>query len=60
MPVDRRVTFGIGESSGEVDDDPNVTTSVRRAPPHGSTVPRWWGTSDGGRGGTIVESAYVP
>ena len=50
MPVGSRVAFHIGESSGEDDDDPNVATGDKRAPPQGSTAPRWWGTSDG-RGG---------
>ena len=49
MPVGSRVASHIGESSGEDDDDPNVATGDGRAPPQGSTAPRW-GTSDG-RGG---------
>ena len=52
MPVGSRLAFDIGEYNGEDDDDPNVATRDGRAPPHGSMVPRWWGTSDGGRGGT--------
>ena len=46
-----RVAFHIGESSGKDDDDPNVATGDDRAPPQGSTTPRWWNTSDGGRAG---------
>ena len=53
LPVGSRVAFHIGESSGEDDDDPNVATGDGRAPPQGSTAPRWWGTSDG-RGATTV------
>ena len=49
MPAGSRA-FAIGEYSGEDDDDPNVATRDRRAPPQGSTAPWWWGTSDGGRG----------
>ncbi len=45
MPAGSR-TFAIGEYSGEDDDDPNVATRDRRAPPQGSTASRWWGTSD--------------
>ena len=47
MPAGSRA-FAIGEYSGEDDDDPNVATRGRRAPPQGSTAPWWWGTSDGG------------
>ena len=56
MPVGTRVAFHIGESSGEDDDDPNVATGDGRAPPQGSTAPRWWGTSDG-RGGARGDQA---
>jgi hypothetical protein len=42
--------FATGEYSGEDDDDPNVATRDRCAPPQGSTAPWWWGTSDGGCG----------
>jgi hypothetical protein len=51
--------FHIGESSGEDDGDPNVATGDERAPPQGSTAPRWRGTSDGGRGGTRGGQAPV-
>ena len=47
MPVGSRVAFHIGESSGEDNGDHNVATGDGRAPPQGSTAPRWWGTSDG-------------
>ena len=56
LPVGSRVAFHIGESSGEDDDDPNVATGDGRAPPQGSTAPRWWGTSDG-RGGARGDQA---
>ena len=46
LPVGSRVAFHIGESSGGDDDGPNVATGDGRAPPQGSTAPRWWGTSD--------------
>ena len=52
MPAGSKA-FAIGEYSGEDDDDPNVATRDKRAPPHGpqgSTAPWWWGTSDGGCG----------
>ena len=52
MSAGSMVAFAIGEYSGEDDDDPNVATRDGRAPPQGSMAPRWWGTSDGGRGGT--------
>ena len=54
MPVGSMVAFAIGEYSGEDDDDPNVATRDRRAPPQGSTAPWWWGTSHGGRGVRVV------
>ena len=56
MPAGRRA-FVIGEYSGEDDDDPNVATRDRRAPPQGSTAPWWWGTSDGGCGIRVVVRA---
>ena len=46
------MAFAIGEYNGEDDDDPNVATRDKRAPPRGSTAPWWWGTSDGGVWGT--------
>ena len=46
------VTVAIGEYSGGDDDDPNVATRDRRAPPHGSTAPWWWGM--GGCGVRVV------
>jgi hypothetical protein len=49
MPVGSMVVVAIGEYGGEDDDDPNVATRDRRAPPQGSTAPWWLGTSDGGR-----------
>jgi hypothetical protein len=49
MPVGSMVVVAIGEYGGEDDDDPNVATHDRRAPPQGSMAPWWWGTSDGGR-----------
>ena len=55
MPAGSRA-FAIGEYNGEDDDDPNVATRDRRAPPHGSTAPWWWGTSDG-RGGARGDQA---
>ena len=54
MPAESMVAFAIGEYSGEDDDDPNVATRDRRAPPQGSTAPWWWGTSHGGRGVRVV------
>jgi hypothetical protein len=33
LPIESRVAFHIGESSGEDDDDPNVATGDERAPP---------------------------
>ena len=59
MPLESRVGFHIGESSGEGDDGPNVTTSDERAPPQGSTTPWLWGTSDGGHGGTRGGQAHA-
>ena len=56
LPIGSRVTFHIGESSGEDDDGPNVATGDERAPPQGSTAPWWWGTSDG-RGGARGDQA---
>jgi hypothetical protein len=50
------VAFHIGESSGEDNDDPNVATFDGRAPPQGSTAPRWWGAS-AGRGGARGDQA---
>ena len=46
------MAFAIGEYNGEDDDDPNVATRDRRAPPHGSTAPWWWGM--GGCGVRVV------
>jgi hypothetical protein len=43
-------SVAIGDCKGEDDDDPNVATRDRRAPPQGSTAPWWWGTTVGGRG----------
>jgi hypothetical protein len=59
LPLESRVGFHIGESSGEGDDGPNVTTSDERAPPQGSTTPWLWGTSDGGHGGTRGGQAHA-
>jgi hypothetical protein len=56
LPVGSRVAFHIGESSDEDDDDPNVATGDGRAPPQGSTTPRWWGISEG-RGGARGDQA---
>ena len=56
MPVGSRLAFDIGEYNGEDDDDPNVATRDGRAPPQGSTAPRWWGASDG-RGGARGDQA---
>ena len=56
LPVGSHVAFHIGESSGEDNDDPSVATGGGRAPPQGSTAPRWWGTSDG-RGGARGDQA---
>ena len=55
MPAGSRA-FAIGEYSGEDDDDPNVATRDKRAPPQGSTAPWWWGASDG-RGGARGDQA---
>ena len=56
MPVGSMVVVAIGEYGGEDDDDPNVAAGDGRAPPRGSTAPRWWGTSDG-RGGARGDQA---